>query len=237
MLKKWFAVALLAAFTSVNWAYTEINCSSDQVFSENSCHQCFDGGKISVGSNISFLDDIWVNDTTVRKIMFKEEQTMPYMVSLNNSTLTKNPNNDTFWEYTSEFETLEDDEFYGHVLPAGQQVSWLKSSLGASYLVEQIPSEWQNAWLLVFDIMSHNILESGEIAMNDKAHRECVLYAAGVSSVPPVVERPAQEPTPEPEQMTQVATGPELYFLVLMMSFLLALGIMNRKVILEKIRK
>ena len=85
--------------------------------------------------------------------------------------------------------------------------------------------------------MSHNILESGEIAMNDRAHRECVLYAAGASSVPPVVERPAPEPIPEPEQMTQVATGPELYFLVLMMSFLLAFGIMNRKVILDKIRK
>jgi hypothetical protein len=87
--------------------------------------------------------------------------------------------------------------------------------------------------------MSHNILESGEIAMNDVSHKECVLYKAWQTVVTPVVEEPVVEevPEPQPEEMTQVQTWPELYFLVLMMSFLLAFGVMNRKVILEKIRK
>ena len=169
--------------------------------------------------------------------MFKEEQTMPIMHSLNNSKLTKNPNTDAFWEYTAEFEALEDNEFYGYVLPAGQRVSWLKSSLWASYLVEQTPAKWQNVWMLVFDVMSHNILADGEIAMNDTPHKECVLYKSGESYVPPVAERPTPEPTPEPEKMTQVQTGPELYFLVLIMSFLMGIIVMNRKTILEKIRK
>lgn len=238
MFKKLFAVAFMTfVATNVNWAYTEINCSSDQSFSQYACNQCFDGWEVAVWSNISFLDDVWVNDTGIRKIMFKEEQTMPIMHSLNNSKLTKNPNTDAFWEYTAEFEALEDNEFYGYVLPAGQRVSWLKSSLWASYLVEQTPAKWQNVWMLVFDVMSHNILADGEIAMNDTPHKECVLYKSGESYVPPVAERPTPEPTPEPEKMTQVQTGPELYFLVLIMSFLMGIIVMNRKTILEKIRK
>lgn len=238
MFKKLLMVAALSLLaTNVNGAYTEVSCSADQAFSEYACSQCFDWGEVAAGSNISFLDDVWVNDTWVRKIMFKEEQTMPVMHSLNNSKLTKNPNSDLFWEYTSEFEALEDDEFYGYVLPAGQRVSWLKSSLGSSYLVEQSPAKGQNVWVLVFDVMSHNILENGEIAMNDAPHKECVLYKSGESYVPPVVEPPKPETPVEPERMTQVQTGPELYFLVLIMSFLVWLVVMNRKSILEKVRK
>ena len=238
MFKKLLMIAALTLLaTNANGAYTEINCSADQVFSQYSCSQCFDGWEVAAWSNISFLDDVWVNDTGVRKIMFKEEQTMPVMHALNDAKLTKNPNSDLFWEYTSEFEALEDNEFYGYVLPAGQKVSWLKSSLGSSYLVESAPAKWQNVWVLVFDVMSHNILENGEIAMNDTPHKECVVYKSGESYVPPVVEPPKPETPPEPEKMTQVQTGPELYFLVLIMSFLAWLIITNRKAILEKIRK
>jgi len=61
--------------------------------------------------------------------MYKEEQTMPVMNALNGASFTKKPNDDSFWEYTSEFENLKDTEFDGYVLPAGQSVSWLKSSL------------------------------------------------------------------------------------------------------------
>jgi hypothetical protein len=50
--------------------------------------------------------------------MYKEEQTLPVMNSLNGSVLTKNPNDDSFWEFTSEFESLQNDEFDGYVLPA-----------------------------------------------------------------------------------------------------------------------
>ncbi len=238
MLKKLFMVASITLFaTSVNAAYTETSCSSNEVFSQYACNQCFDGGEVASWSNISFLDDVWVNDTGIKKIMFKEEQTMPVMHSLNNSKLTKNPDSDAFWEYTPEFNALEDSELYGYVLPAGQRVSWLKSALWASYLVEQAPKKGENVWMLVFDVMSHNILENGEIAMNEAPHKECVLYKSGESFVPPVAEKPAPEPTPEPEQMTQVQTGPELYFLVLILSFVMGIIVMNREVILQKVRK
>ncbi len=235
MFKKLFLLSLVSLFTTTTyWAYTSVDCGSDSVFGQYSCNQCFDGWVVKNWDNISFLDDVWVNDTTNKKIMYKEEQSLPVMNTLNGASFTKNPDNDSFWEYTSEFEALKSEEFDGYVLNASGSVTWLKSSLWSSYLVNSIPAKNENAWILVFDIMSHNILESWEIAMNDKAHKECVLYKAWESTVAQV---PAKVVEPQPEQMTQVKTWPELYFLVLMISLLLGFAIMNRKVILEKIRK
>lgn len=239
MLRKSLTVATLSCLFAMNsyGAYTEVNCSSDSVFSEYNCGQCFDGWEVSVGSNISFLDDVWVNDTNLKKIMYKEEQTMPVMHALNNSKLTKNPNTDAFWEYTAEFNALEDKDLYGYVLPPGEKVSWLKSSLWSSYLVEQTPEKGQNVWVLVFDVMSHNILENGELAMSDAPHKECVVYKSWQAYVPPVVEKPAPEPTPEPEQMTQVKTGPEMYFLLLIAGLLTWGVFFQKNKVLASIKK
>lgn len=238
MFKKIILAVLLSLLaTNVNWAYTEVNCSSDSVFWQYSCNQCFDWEQIKTGDSISFLDDIWTNDTTNRKIMYKEEQVMPIMNVLNGASFTKNPNDDSFWEYTPEFETLNDKDFDWYVLPAGKSVSWVKSSIGASYLVDSVWEPSTNAWILVFDIMAHNILASWEIVINNKSHKECVLYKAWETVIAPEIPAEIVEPTPEWEQMTKVKTGPELYFLVLMISFLLWFVVMNKKMILSKIRK
>ncbi|HEY6436480.1 MAG TPA: hypothetical protein VIY47_07815 [Ignavibacteriaceae bacterium] len=93
---------------------------------------------------------------------------------------------------------------------------------------------------MIYDVMSHNILESGEIAMSEKAHRECVLYTAGagVAETPIIEEIPVQEePIVPQEEMTQVKTGPEMYFLVLMVSFLIGLFITKRETIGAIMRK
>lgn len=233
------SVLTLNLTTIVNWAYTEVDCSTNSTFWENSCNQCFDWWVVKSWDTLSFLDDIWHNDTTNRKIMYKEEQKMPILTALNWTEFTKKPDNDTFWEYTSEFDALKNDEFDGYVLPASSNVSWLKSSMWAGYKVEKTGNEWENAWILVFDIMSHNILESGEIAMNDKAHRECVIYKnwVWVAEIPVTPVIPVTPEEPKPEEMTKVKTWPEDFFLILMLSFLLWVWIMNRRLILEKIRK
>ncbi|MBW7955011.1 hypothetical protein H3C61_04335 [Candidatus Gracilibacteria bacterium] len=240
MFKKSLLVATLllsATVTSTYGAYEEVNCSSKAVYSEYSCTQCFNGGEVSKGTNISFLDDLWVNDTGVKKIMYKEEQTMPVMTALNGSEIKKSPNSDSFWEYTSEFNALLDNSLDGYVLPAGKTISWLKSAMGAGFMVDKTPAKGQDVGILVYDITSHNILESGEVATNNTPHKECVVYTSGENTVPPVVEQPKPEPKPVPEKMTEVKTGPEMYFLILLMAFALSLVVMNRKVILEKIKK
>ena len=110
----------------------------------------------------------------------------------------------------------------------------------AGYRVDKLWMEWANAWILVFDVTAHDILNSWEVEMNNKVHKECVLYKAWAGKVEtPIIEKtPVTPEKPAPkEEMTKVKTWPEMYFLVIIMSFLLGLAIMNRKVILERVRK
>lgn len=235
-------MALMMVSTGiVHAAYSEVECGSSPVFGENSCDQCFNGGELKTGDTLSFLDDLWVNDTTNKKIMYKEEQKMPELKALNGAWISKKPNDDTFWEYTGEFEALKNAEFDGYVLPAGEKVSWIKSSMWAAYKVDSAPNEWQEAALMIYEVMSHNILASGEISMSEKAHKECVVYKAWawVAETPVVEETPTkiQEPTPKAEEMTKVKTGPEMYFVVLMLSFVLGLAYTRRQTILAYLRK
>ena len=232
---------LLSVALSANGAYTEVECSTDAVFGENTCDQCFNGWELKKGDNISFLDDIWNNDTSNKKIMYKEEQKLPELKVLNGANIAKKPNDDTFWEYTPEFEALKNAEFDGYVLPAWEKVSWIKSSMWAAYRVEESPQEGQNAWIMVYEVMSHNILESGEISMSEKAHKECVLYKAWAWEVEtPVIEEvptSTEAPAPKAEEMTKVKTWPEMYILVLMVSFVLGIAFTRRQTILAFLRK
>lgn len=235
-------IIFLISFMILSWishaAYTEIDCGSDAIFWENTCDQCFDGWTLKQGDNISFLDDIWVNDTTMRKIMYKEEQTMPEIKALNGGLITKKPDNDSFWEYSAEFEALKNTEFDWYVLPAWQKVSWIKSAMWAAYKVDKTPTEWENMALALYSIMSHNLLESGEITMSEKPHKECVLYKAWAWQVEtPTVEEIPQQPVTPQEDMTKVKTGPEMYLLILMLSFILGLAFTRKDDILAYIRK
>ena len=181
------------------------------------------------------------NDTTNKKIMYKEEQTMPILTALDWAEFTKKPNDDTFWEYTPEFEALKDTKLDGYVLSPEQKISWLKSSLWAAYKVEKTWNKWWDVWILVFNIVSHNILTSWEIDMNNKIYKECVVYKAWAWVIEtPIIEKAPivkKEPKPKAEDMTKVKTWPESYFLVLILSFLLWIWIINRRLILEKVRK
>lgn len=243
MLKKLLLLSIipLSLANIANWEYTSVDCSSNATFWENSCNQCFDWWELKVWDTLSFLDDIWNNETTNKKIMYKEEQKMPVLSALNWAEFTKKPNDDTFWEYTPEFEALKDKEFDGYVLPAWQKVSWLKSSMWAAYKFDKSPTSSSDAWILVYDITSHDILESWEITMDTKAHKECVIFKAWawVTETPIVPETPVTptEPKPKEEEMTKVKTWPEEYLLVLMLSFLLWVWIMNRRLVLAKIKK
>jgi len=211
-----------------NASYTEINCASDAVFGQYACNQCFDGGKVDAGQTISMLDDLWVNDTENNKVLFKEEQTMPEMHALNDAGFTKKPNDDTFWEYTTELEALYDDAKASYVLPAWKSVSWIRSAADAAYRVDSLPAEGKNAWLMVFELLSHNELASGEMDNDNTTYKECVLYTSAKTETP-VVQEETPTPKPEPKQMTQVKTGPELYYLLILIALFSSLVILKRE--------
>lgn len=192
MNKKLLAVVSLLAISTPSFAaYEEIECTTNKAFSENSCQQCFDWGSKVQGDNLGLLSDLWVNATDVSKILYKEEQKDPRMVNLNASNVNwiQTPDAEKFWEYTDEFTALYSEKDFGYILAPWKSVNWLKSSLSHAYKLEKNTAKsWENIGMLIYPIVTHNILASGEISMDDSTeHNECVLFKSWDAATPEVV--------------------------------------------------
>ena len=204
----------LATTSSVFGAFDEIECSTDAVFAANSCSQCFTGWSQEQGANIGLLSDIWLNTGNTDQLVYKEEQDLPSIVSLGGASWSQTPSADNFWEYTSEFNDLYSETEDGYVLPAGEQVSWIKSKLGYAYKLDSNPAaSGENIGLLVYNLTTH-ALDNGTIDEDGVDHRECVLFTSEAGEAPaPVVEEPKRLPE----------TGAE-HVLLLMIALLLGFG-------------
>lgn len=191
-------VATSVTFMSVMWAsaYETVKCSTDPVFSANSCNQCFTWKAQAEGANLGFLKDEWVNSGQVDKILYKEEQEMPVMKNLSPSLVSwkENPTKEKFWKYTDEFNKLYNDEEEGYILTKGKKVIWLKSSKGFAYsLTKNKEVAGKNIGLLVYPISTHSIIANGEINPDAEVHKECVLFKSSTEvkkEVTPPVEKP-----------------------------------------------
>ena len=231
--------SLLMLITLNTYANKEINCSSLDVFSSYNCNQCFDGWKIWKWDKLTFLSDLWTNKSWNPQIMYKEEQFLPKLHNLNNHSFSQNPDNNlTFWEYTEELNWLYNDIFDGYVLDNNSDVEFIKSSLWSSYTLNTTWTEWDNVWLLVYELISHNIIED-EINFNDFPHKECVLYRywekeeTVETTTIPEAEEEEDTPAPKPEEMTKVQTWPWMW-LIIFLSFILSIVFINKKTILKK---
>lgn len=237
---------LTSTYAANEGSYSKVDCALNSSFWEYSCNECFDWWILKVWQKLDMNNDIWVNkiENWVKQIIFKEEQKMPVMNNLNGSVFLKKPDNDTFWQYTSDLEAFKDTTLNWYVLPAWQSVKWLESSNWAAYMVDKLGTSWANAWVLVYDLVTHNILPNWEVdTTNSKKHRECVLYKAWDApvvvtpeNVKPETVKPEPKPvTPKPKVLP--TAGPEAYFLVIIISMLFSMLILNRKFILERIKK
>jgi len=215
-------VSLLAVATPSFAAYTEVECSTDAVFSENACNQCFEWGSKVQGDNIWLLSDIWMNVTDVSKLLFKEEQLDPQMINLawEKVEWSQNPNKENFWTYTDEFNALYSDEYEGYVLPSWKSVTWIKSALSSVFTLDKNTADkWEDIGLLVFPISTHNILADGEITMDNEEHKECVLFKSDWAAKEKKVVPPKKLPQ----------TWPAEYVLLLILSMILGFGILKFK--------
>ncbi len=200
------------------WAYEEVECTTNPIFSANSCNQCFEWGSKSEGDNIGLMSDDWINDTNLKQIVYKEEQKLPFMVNLSEGLVSwsQTPSSEDFWEYTQEFEDKLDAKEEGYVLDPQEKVTWLKSKLGYAFSLDKNQAPVGDpVGLLVYSIKPHNIMEDGEITVEDTEHRECVLFSSGKKETvtPPVQPQ-------EPKQLPK--TGPEHIFIALLALALLA---------------
>ena len=201
--------------------YKEISCSTDKVFSENSCDQCFEGWEKSENSTVGWLSDIWSNTTWVDSVMYPElqEADLPKMIGLNGSEWTEDKVQDKFWQFTDEVKALESKEHAGYLLKKDKSVEWIRSTEGSSYVLSKTSStKGENVGLLVYTIKTNPVLENGEVSTDEKSHKECVLFKGW------------DKPTPPPEKPKELPkTWPEHFFILLIIAMLVAFGVLRFK--------
>lgn len=229
---KIFAVSVLFALSTgmSSAAYEVLDCSSDAVFGANSCTQCFDGGKIAAGDSVGFLTDDFVNNDTTSKIIYKEEQEMPKMLALDsaNASWSQTPSSEDFWEYTEGLNALFSEEEDGYIVPGNQKVTWLQSKLGYAYKLDtNAAAADANIGLLVYTLLTHDVSTAGDIALESKEHKECVLFKSATTPTTPVTPETPEEPQTPPE-LPQ--TGPE-HIVLALIALLLGFGLLmlNKK--------
>jgi len=243
MNKKFLLFLSILLTTSIVNAYEEVDCSSNNQFSKYNCSQCFDWGSINKSKGIWFLDDIWVNNSLNDALMYKEEQKMPVMYSLDekNVVFTMQPSEEDFWEYTTDLESFYSETEGWYVLPSWKSVSWIRSKIWNEIILEKnnLPA-WENIGMLVFSILTHNILSDGSITTEDVPHNECVLFTSwNWWNLQEDLKKETLEKEPEinDKDMTKVTTWPEHYLLLLILAMLIWFFLLNKELILEKIRK
>ena len=218
VLLTWASILALGITSISNASYNEVSCSTDPVFAQNSCTQCFDWGVKSEGDQLGLLTDVWSNGTSKPMYMLKAENELTdavKMISLNWASWSYEPTKEGFWEYTDSLEKLPHEEGF-YTLAAGKSVDWIQSKLGYSIKLNKWAWDNKNAWLLKYVIKVHAD-DAGTPAEATTSHSECVLFK---SSWQKATTPSSKKETPK--KLPQ--TGPQ-EVLLLLLSLLLAGGL------------
>lgn len=196
---------------------TEVQCSTDTVYSENSCDQCFvRTPNMNVWEVVANMNDIWENSGNVSQILYKEEQKMPKMISLWGASWKETKVSDTvdFWRMSWDLDAKYSDEEEGYLLAPGESVRWLESTMGSAYqLTANTTAQGVNIGLLTYDTTVRNIVNNIP-EVDPTMHRECVIFKSGEPGAAPV--------TPPTERLPD--TGPA-HVLLALVALLLGAGL------------
>lgn len=240
MLKKLLIVSILLVQTASVLAYDEVDCNVNPEFAKNSCNQCFTWDQVVENKVYWFFNDAWVNKSNKDMVMFKIEQTMPTFLSLNWTKIELEPKDANFWEYTNEFEALNNKDLEWYVLKAWEKVTWLKSSDWAWVKFSNLPNKSQEAGMLIYDLVTYPIFEWKADTQIKEPHKECVLFTSWEDVVwTPIKElkTPEDPKFEENKKVTEVQSWPGEMAIFIIFTLILSLFILNRRVVLEKIRK
>ncbi len=207
--------------SEVEWWYKEIDCSSDPVFSEQSCHQCFVWWEKSEWEYIWFMEDTWINSTDYDQLMYEEQQKDPKMINLASSKVEweQVPSKDNFWKLTDELKALHNAEKEGFFLKKWNSVRRIQMELWSAYKLKKNEAPvWENIWVVVFPIIAHNILDDGSITPESEEHHECVLFKSAKKDA---------KVAPKTPKKKLPKTGPAEFLILLILAMVLAFGVLR----------
>ena len=168
--------------TGVANAYDEINCSTDSIFVQNNCDQCFDWGSVKVWNTKIDFSDEYKNPSWNSKILYDVELKgkFPFIVNLwwSASEWQTIPWEEGFWTLTDSLKNLEVSGYWqtAYEIPANSRVTRIKSNTWYWYrLVKNTVASWKNVWMIVFPVVSHDVID-WVVSSQAVEHRECVLF-------------------------------------------------------------
>jgi len=144
---------------------------------------------------------------------------MPQIVSLGGASWAEVKASDSvdFWMYTEALDALYEEDALGSVLPSGETVTWIESTVWSAYTLESNPApQGENVGMILYDIVTHEMDDSGIPALESDEHRECVLFTSGAPGATPVI----------PETPRLPETGAE-HILLLIVAAILGFGFLK----------
>lgn len=209
--------------------YKEVACSTDAIFGQNTCDQCFLGRAVKVGERLSGLSDNWTNGTQNVLIAVKDEQKTPNMVSFDSTWTPTSADESKMWKSSSQIVwipgTSGKDEFQ---LTSGQKVKFMETDLGAGFtLTNSTKKNGETIGLLRFPVTYYTMdMTTVTRSTTPTTHYECVKYTLDAPATPETPKTSDPKPQPKPENPTKVETGPTETLVLIIAAFFIAFGLM-----------
>lgn len=219
--------AVVAAPSTSVGSYQEVACTSDPIFGQNSCNQCFVGKKVKVGDRLSGLKDDWANSTPNKIIAYKNEQKIPQMISLDAKWVPASADEAKMWKSHSDIVWLPGTDEKGDsvILMPGERKTLIETDLGAGFTLESTTRKAGNiVGLLKFPVVYRTLdVTTGLASTEATTHYECVSYT--LEATPEIPEKPIPK-KPTPPGATKTKTGPAETLLLIVVAFFIAFGLM-----------
>lgn len=217
--------------------YKEVACSSDAIFGQNTCDQCFTGRSVKVGERLTGLSDNWTNSTSNVLIAVKDEQKTPNMVAFDSVWTPTSADESKMWKSSAEIiwtpnPSTNKDEFQ---LISGQKVKLMETDLGAGFtLTSSTKKGGETIGLLRFPVTYYTMdMSTVTRSTTPTTHYECVKYtldapaSTSTSITPGTPATPADPKKPTPvTPKTEVETGPTETLVLIIAAFFIAFGLM-----------
>lgn len=201
---------------------TLVECSTNQVFEDNTCHVCFEEN-VTSDTNVLDIEDIkipWNNEQdNVAEVAYKIENVVPEVITKLSSSSTPAAAKDV-WKFTNPW-IGNLNEF---VLTTGGETTFLEMNTDAKITITDKESETDKTILVRAPLIYHERTITTPITESEaeKTRNICVMYAAkfgkapatmsgevsppDTSDDPEVVDSaPEEEPAPDPEPEPEIA--------------------------------
>lgn len=153
----------------------DINKCKESVFYKlYKCNLCLEWETLSKWESVIIPDFLWRGRLKDWDFIYKEEQELPYFVSLNGSKWEIPW--EEIWSYTEEFENSYKEQYDWYYIPNDTLLTILKPKSNSKYkLLDTNLKSWEEIWISVYTLYYHRFLEY-DVSLEYEVWNICTLY-------------------------------------------------------------